>query len=243
MKKSKFTLIELLFVIAIIAILAGMLLPALNKAREKARQATCVNNFKQGSLGMMQYLNDNEDCLPRYVATEGSVSVAWAGRLARAGYYKTAKALFCPSVNNNRDWPKFLQIRMNTGAFTLTSSTNLEWYYITLGYNWDYFGTATRVGGVLKVSSAKRPSQVIEFAESIWKGTTENRSYHAVYATNNTGTVCGNVWSWHGGPVTVGWLDGHVSTTNIGSSTNAYLFDPFRDGNLTTSNDNYFKAR
>ncbi len=58
--KKFFTLIELLVVIAIIAILAAMLLPALSKAREKARQASCVSNLKQVGLGMRQYQDDNE---------------------------------------------------------------------------------------------------------------------------------------------------------------------------------------
>lgn len=61
MKHACFTLIELLVVIAIIAILAGMLLPALNTAREKGRSANCIGNLKQNAQAAILYAGDNND--------------------------------------------------------------------------------------------------------------------------------------------------------------------------------------
>ncbi len=99
-RRSKgFTLIELLVVIAIIAILAAILFPVFARAREKARQASCLSNLKQAGLGLLMYAQDYDDRLPGTYQKMGQAGnwplILWAQLMQP--YVKNTQLGICPS--------------------------------------------------------------------------------------------------------------------------------------------------
>ena len=105
--KKNFTLIELLVVIAIIAILASLLLPSLNKARQRGKLIFCVSNMKQQGQGLLLYAGDNDERLPTHkglsIASGGVAwdSTWWMWQLIRD--YKAPKTCFVCPLNRHND--------------------------------------------------------------------------------------------------------------------------------------------
>ena len=161
-----FTLIELLIVIAIIAILAAMLLPALNKAREKARSAYCTGNLRQLGQEILLYCNDfNEYFLPYHQDNE---SIPWDALLVTQRNMKS-RLLICPSrkpvinVAGNNHTEGLIKASSNS------SPTGDIWLFSNYGYNAIFLGRTrwTLLKTPNKLSRIKNPSNMTMLAESI----------------------------------------------------------------------------
>ena len=96
--RKGFTLIELLVVIAIIAILAAILFPVFAKAREKARQSSCLSNVKQIILGVIQYSQDYDGLCPQ--RDVGVAPTRWLWTDMIMPYCKNSQMFLCPSDRN-----------------------------------------------------------------------------------------------------------------------------------------------
>ncbi len=156
-----FTLIELMVVIGIIIILVSMLLPALNKARDRAKTIKCLNGLKQSGLALTTYANEFNGWTPYAYCTPSALT--WGGTLSTLKYMTgSTNVLVCPSI-------------VSTAAFSYSNTYGL-WAYDT-GYAVKLWQPYKNSGGIPYIAGG--PSRQIALADSL--GTTAGGQVYHLY--------------------------------------------------------------
>lgn len=215
-KRKLFTLVELLIVIAIIAILASLLLPALKKASDSGKEAFCKGNLRQNHLNLMSYTVDFNDYMPISIVV--SSSSAWKN-FVDLGYVRNTNIFDCPSDATRT--PSSTTYPGNGHYYNYPWHKGNNQAYIWWFYCMYYTSTEVWIKTPLKVSSLKTPTLDIAALD----GETQNHStpfYYAVASSYTNDYSTFEDWDRHNNGSNHIFIDGSAKKLNYSKYMNEY---------------------